>query len=88
MNLIEPVILAGAALFGVVGAVWGITSAPIWGLEGFVGTAMRGLGGFVGGFIGGGISFAAVLFALGALLVLRDKARQKRSGGPNPPPVP
>ncbi|NVJ26807.1 MULTISPECIES: hypothetical protein [Myxococcus] len=91
MTLIEPVLLAAATLSGIAGAVWGITSAPIWGLDGFVGGAVRGLGGFVGGFIGGGASFAAVFFALGCVLLLLDKARKKRqrhTGGPDQPPSP
>ncbi|MCP3168126.1 hypothetical protein [Myxococcus qinghaiensis] len=91
MNLIEPVLLAGATLGGIAGAVWGITSEPIWGLDGFVGGAVRGLGGFVGGFIGGGVSFAAVFFALGFVLFRLDKAREKRqrhAGGPDQPPSP
>jgi|GEM_PF-3716266 len=91
MNLIEPVLLAGATLSGIAGAVWGITSAPIWGLDGFVGGALRGVGGFVGGFIGGGVSFFAVLFTLGFVLLHLNKAREKRqrrTGGPDQPPSP
>lgn len=91
MTVIEPILLASGLLSGIAGAVWGITSEPIWGLDGFVGGALRGLGGFVGGAVAGMVSLAVVFYALGSLLVLKDKRARKRQGhpaGPNPPPSP
>ncbi|MFY2558468.1 hypothetical protein ACN469_12625 [Corallococcus terminator] len=78
MTLLEPFLLASATLSGIAGAVWGITSDPIWGLEGFVGGAVRGLGGFIGGAIVGTVSLCVVLYALGSLLALKGRAPRKR----------
>ncbi|WP_342376995.1 hypothetical protein NVS55_37130 [Myxococcus stipitatus] len=77
MNLIEPIIFTGAALTGVAGAILGVRAAPLWGIEGFVGGALRGVGGFVGGVVLGALALYALTFALGALLVLKARASRR-----------
>ncbi|AGC48813.1 hypothetical protein MYSTI_07541 [Myxococcus stipitatus DSM 14675] len=77
MNLLEPIIFTGAALTGVAGAILGIRADPVWGVEGFVGGALRGVGGFVGGVVLGAVALYALVFALGALLALKARAGRR-----------
>ncbi|MBZ4419834.1 complement resistance protein TraT [Myxococcus sp. RHSTA-1-4] len=62
MNLIEPCMLAGAAVGAVMGAVLGFASGPLWGTGGLlVGAVLGGLAGpFV--FIFLGLLFLTVRF--------------------------
>lgn len=77
MNLLEPIIFTGAALTGVAGAILGIRAEPLWGLEGFVGGAVRGAGGFVGGVVLGGAALYVLAFGLGAILALKARSARK-----------
>ncbi|RKH57445.1 hypothetical protein [Corallococcus llansteffanensis] len=59
MNLIEPSILAGAAVGGVVGAVMGFGAGPWWTVVGLL----------AGGVLGA-LAFPLLLIALGLLFIL------------------
>ena len=59
MNLIEPVILAGAAMGGVVGAVMGFGVGPWWTV-----------GGLLAGVVLGALALPLLLLALALLLTL------------------
>lgn len=59
MNLIEPVILVGAAVGGVVGAVMGFGAGPWWTV-----------GGLLAGVVLGALAFPLLLLALALLVTL------------------
>lgn len=57
MTLIEPLMLAGAAVGAIVGAILGFASGPLWGV-----------GGLVAGFFLGGLATLLGLLFLGLLI--------------------
>ena len=80
MTLIEPMMLAGAALGAIVGAVLGFASGPLWALGGLVAGAL--LGGLMGPFffILLGLLVTAVLRGPRHTLGLLRELRGRRPG--------
>ncbi|MCP3101959.1 hypothetical protein LZ198_24130 [Myxococcus sp. K15C18031901] len=80
MTLIEPIILGGATIGSIVGAVWGfVSSGVLWGLGGFV------LGGVAGGVLGPFVFLALGLFVVGVLKGPRHVLRLFRPEDPQSP---